>query len=119
VTIRASRLLASHGGIHVVIDNQSQTVWWHTPVLAGVFALVGVLIAQSVALWLARRSDRRRADPELLKQCAAFSAAAGRLKRELALRSDSPDLSCIADLDAASDAIDLIARPTSRTQRTA
>lgn len=33
--------------------------WWGIPVLAGGFALAGVLIAQSVALWIDRRKTRR------------------------------------------------------------
>jgi hypothetical protein len=87
-----------------------ETMWWQVPVLTGSFALVGVLIAQSIVLWLARRNDRRRSEPELLKQCAAFSVAAGRLKAQIS-QSDDPDLSAIDDVEAAADAIIIIGTP--------
>jgi hypothetical protein len=58
-----------------------------TALLSGVFVLAGVLIAQGIVLYLAGRTDRRRSDPELLKQCAIFSSAVGRFKRQLATKS--------------------------------
>jgi hypothetical protein len=83
-----------------------------TPLLSGLFALVGVLIAQGIVLYLARRTDRQRSDPELLKQCAKFSSAAGRFKRDGATKArDDWDLSSLDDLEDASDAIDIIGTP--------
>jgi hypothetical protein len=104
---------------HVVAGGTSPDHWWQTPLLAGAFALVGVLIAQCVVLWLARRIERNRSEPELLRQCAAFSVATGRLKREFATASGEPDLSAIDDLDAASDAIDIIGTPEIEAAATA
>lgn len=97
--------------IHVIVDQTSGPSWWQTPLLAGAFALIGVLIAQAIVLWLARRSERNRSEPELLRQCAAFSVAAGKLKREFSQRADAPDLSAIAELEAAADALDIIGTP--------
>ncbi|MFC8042967.1 hypothetical protein [Nocardia sp. NPDC057353] len=86
--------------------------WWYAPVLTGIFALIGVLLAQVVVLRIAQRNDRRRSDPELLKQCAAFSSAVGRLKREVSLTPRSVwDLSCLTDLEAAADSILIIGTP--------
>ncbi|SLG36767.1 hypothetical protein [Mycobacteroides abscessus] len=83
-----------------------------TAVLSGLFALIGVLIAQGVVLFLARKNERRRSDPELLKQCAAFSSAAGRFKREIATRPrDDWDLDCLDALEEAADSITIIGTP--------
>lgn len=83
-----------------------------TALLTGSFALTGVLIAQCIVLLLARRNDRRRSDPELLKQCAAFSSAAGRFKRDIATKPrDEWDLSALDSLEEASDSIDIIGTP--------
>ena len=80
--------------------------------ISGAVALTGVLIAQSIVLILARRNDRRRSDPELLKQCAAFSSAAGRFKRDIATKPrDEWDLSSLDALEEASDCIDIIGTP--------
>jgi hypothetical protein len=80
--------------------------------LTGCFALIGVLIAQGVVLYITRRNDKRRSEPELLKHCANFSAACGRLKRELALKKPEDwDLSCLDQLNASSDALVIIATP--------
>src|SRR5215212_4079565 len=88
----------------------SGTAWWQTPLLAGAFALVGVLIAQSIVLYLARKNDRRRSDSELLKHCALFSAACGRLKRELTYSEpEDRDYSCLDDLEAAHEALNILA----------
>src|SRR5258708_15422567 len=90
----------------------SQQNWWYIPLLSGIFALVGVLIAQGVVLYLARRNDKRRSEPELLRHCAEFSAACGRLKRELSLRNPADrDMSYIRQLDASLDALTIIATP--------
>lgn len=97
--------------IHAAARGTHSGEWWQTPLLTGGFVLVGVLIAQGVVLWLARRNDRNRSEPELLRQCAAFSVATGRLKREFVTSPANPDLSAIGDLDAASDAIDIIGTP--------
>jgi hypothetical protein len=97
--------------IHIIVDRTDGPSWWQTPLLAGAFALVGVLIAQGIVLWLARRTERNRSEPELLRQCAAFSVATGKLKREFAQRPDGPNLGAIADLEAASDALDIIGTP--------
>jgi len=110
------------GGLQFVVattESPATNQWWQTPLLAGAFALVGVLIAQCVVLWLARRNDRNRSEPELLRQCAAFSVATGRLKREFVTSPDAPDLSAIDDLDAASDAIDIIGTPDIEAAATA
>jgi hypothetical protein len=67
------------------------------------------LTAQGIVLYLARRTDRQRSDPELLKQCAKFSSAAGRFKRDIATKPrEEWDLSSLDDLEDASDAIDII-----------
>src|ERR1022692_3564074 len=92
--------------------SQPQDPWWSTPLLSGLFALVGVLIAQGVVLYLASRNDKRRSEPELLKHCAVFSAACGRLKNELALKKHADrDLSCLDVLEASHDALMIIAPP--------
>ncbi|CUR59088.1 hypothetical protein NOCA2570018 [metagenome] len=100
-------------------DESATDQWWQTPLLAGAFALVGVLIAQCVVLWLARRNERNRSEPELLRQCSAFSVATGRLKREFVTSPDAPNLSAIGDLDAAADAIDIIGTPDIEAAATA
>jgi hypothetical protein len=83
-----------------------------TPLLSGLFALIGVLIAQGIVLYLARRTDRRRSDPELLKQCAIFSSAVGRLKREITTKPRNEwDLDCLDALEEAADSIDIIGTP--------
>ncbi|NIL83208.1 hypothetical protein RhoFasGS6_00554 [Rhodococcus fascians] len=83
-----------------------------TALLSGLFALIGVLIAQGVVLWLARRTEKKRTDPELLKQCAMFSAAAGRFKRDIATKPRNDwDLSSLGSLEEASDSIDIIGTP--------
>jgi hypothetical protein len=102
-----------------ITEKPATDQWWHTPLLAGAFALIGVLIAQCVVLWLARRNERNRSEPELLRQCAAFSVATGRLKREFATSPHAPNLSAIDDLDAASDAIDIIGTPDIEAAATA
>lgn len=80
--------------------------------LTGTFALTGVLIAQCVVLLLARQNERRRSDPELLKQCAAFSSAAGRFKRDIATKPrEDWDLSALDALEEASDSINIIGTP--------
>jgi hypothetical protein len=91
----------------------SQSInWWYTPLMSGVFALTGVLIAQGVVLRLARRNELRRSEPELLKHCAAFSAACGQIKREIALKaSGERDLSVIELLQSSFDAIEIIGTP--------
>jgi undecaprenyl pyrophosphate synthase len=95
-----------------VLELVATQTWWWTPVLSGIFALTGVLIAQSIVLYLARRTNRRRSDIELLKHCALFSAACGRLERELALKTPNEwDYKCLDDLEAASDAINISAPP--------
>ena len=82
------------------------------PVLSGVFALIGVSIAQGIVLYLARKNERRRSDPELLKQCATFSSAAGRFKREIATKPRNDwDLDCLDALEDAADSIDIIGTP--------
>jgi len=81
--------------------------WWQTPLLAGAFALLGVLIAQLVVFGIARRNERNRSEPQLLIQCAAFSVATGRLKREFARRPNTPNLAAVEDLEAAADALDI------------
>ena len=96
----------------VAASTTPQQPWWSTPLLRGLFALIGVLIAQVVVLYLARRNDMRRSEPELLKHCAEFSAACGRLKRELSLQDAADrDLSSISQLDASLDALTIIATP--------
>jgi hypothetical protein len=86
--------------------------WWYIPLLSGIFALVGVLIAQGVVLYLAHRNDKRRSEPELLRHCAEFSAACGKLKRELSLREHADrNLDCIGDLDSSYDALIIIGTP--------
>ena len=96
----------------VAASTTSQQPWWYTPLISGLFALIGVLIAQGVILCLARRNDKRRSEPELLKHCAEFSAACGRLKRELSLKSAADrDLSSISQLNASHDALIIIATP--------
>jgi hypothetical protein len=83
-----------------------------TALLSGVFVLAGVLIAQGIVLYLARRTDRRRSDPELLKQCAKFSSAAGRLKREITTKPRNEwDLDYLDALEEAADSIDIIGTP--------
>ncbi|MEH3141311.1 MAG: hypothetical protein PGN37_14270 [Mycobacterium kyogaense] len=83
-----------------------------TALLSGLFALVGVLIAQGIVLYLARKNERRRSDPELLKQCAAFSSAAGRFKRDIATKPrEEWDLQCLDKLEEAADSIDIIGTP--------
>lgn len=92
-------------------------VWWRTPVLTGIFALIGVLIAQCVVLYLALRAERRRADPELLKHCAAFAAAAGHVYRTQTRAfsrrdQDELDLTPVLDqLETAWDSISIVATP--------
>ena len=99
VQLAAGGIAASgNSGIH----------WWQTPLLAGACALLGVLIAQLVVLRIARRNERNRSEPELLRQCAAFSVATGKLKREFARRPSTPNLAAIEDLEAAADALDII-----------
>lgn len=96
----------------VIADTTSQQRWWYTPLLSGLFALIGVLIAQGVVLYLVRRNDKRRSEPELLKHCAEFSAACGQLKRELSLKDPAArDLSSISQLDTSLDALTIIATP--------
>lgn len=96
----------------VAASTTSQQPWWYTPLMSGLFAFIGVLIAQGVVLFLAHRNDKRRSEPELLKHCAEFSAACGRLKRELSLKSAADrDLSSISQLDASHDALIIIATP--------
>lgn len=57
-------------------------------------------------------ADWRRSDPELLKQCAAFSSAAGRFKRDIATKPrDEWDLSSLDVLEEASDSIDIVGTP--------
>jgi hypothetical protein len=81
-------------------------------IISAAVALIGVLIAQSIVLILARRNERRRSDPELLKQCAAFSSAAGRFKRDVATKPrEEWDLSALDALEEASDSIDIIGTP--------
>jgi hypothetical protein len=65
---------------------------------------------QSVVLWTYRRNERRRIDPELLRQCAAFSVAVDRLKRELHFgTADRPELTKHLDaLDAAAASLTII-----------
>lgn len=83
-----------------------------TALLSGIFALVGVLIAQTIALTLAWRADRRRSDPELLRQCAWFSSSAGRFKRDVTTKSrEDWDLTALTDLEAAGDSIAIIGTP--------
>jgi hypothetical protein len=83
-----------------------------TALLTGSFALTGVLIAQCIVLLLARRSDRRRSDPELLKQCARFSSAAGRFKRDIATKPrEDWDFASLDALEDAADSIDIIGTP--------
>jgi hypothetical protein len=91
--------------------------WWYTPLLSGAFALVGVLIAQSIVLYLARRNDSRRSEPELLKHCATFSAACGRIKREFALNSPEERKldDSIMQLESSLDAIAIIGTPEIET----
>ncbi|WP_027500796.1 hypothetical protein [Rhodococcus sp. UNC363MFTsu5.1] len=80
--------------------------------LSGAFALTGVLIAQCIVLLLARRTDRRRSDPELLKQCAKFSSAAGRFKRDISTKPrEDWDFGALDMLEDASDSIDIIGTP--------
>ena len=83
-----------------------------TALLSGTFALSGVLIAQFIVLLLARRNDRRRSDPELLSQCAKFSSAAGRFKREITTTPrEDWNLDSLDALDDAADSIDIIGTP--------
>ena len=83
-----------------------------TALLSGIFTVTGVLIAQGIVLYLARRTDRRRSDPELLKQCAKFSSAAGRFKRDVATKPrDDWDLSSLDALEDAADSIVIIGTP--------
>jgi hypothetical protein len=86
--------------------------WWYTPLLSGVFALIGILIAQGIVLYLARRTDRRRSEPELLRHCANFSAVCGQLKRELALKKPiDRDMSGVRQLEESYDALIIIGTP--------
>ena len=94
--------------VGIAASGNSGIHWWQTPLLAGAFALLGVLIAQIVVLRIARRNERNRSEPELLRQCAAFSVATGKLKREFARRPSTPNLAAIEDLEAAADALDII-----------
>lgn len=73
--------------ISYIHTQPAQTIWWYTPLLSGIFALIGVSIAQLIVLRLAHKNDLRRSEPELLKQCAEFSAACGRLKERSPLRN--------------------------------
>lgn len=83
-----------------------------TALLSGLFALIGVLIAQGIVLSLARKNERRRSDPELLKQCAAFSSAVGRFKRQIAtMPREQWDLDCLGELEEAADSIMIIGTP--------
>src|SRR5436190_20833555 len=94
------------------IVNQTGTsveVWWHAPLFSAVAALIGVLIAQGVVLWIYRRNEKRRADPELLRHCAEFSAAVGSLKRQLAVETPTTrDLSALDQLEIAHDSLDIV-----------
>ena len=82
------------------------------PLLSGFFALIGVLIAQCIVLYLARRTDRRRSEPELLRQCAIFSSAAGRFKREVVTKPRVDwNLDCLSELEEAADSIVIIGTP--------
>jgi len=59
-----------------------------------------------------REERERRSEPELLRHCADFSAACGRIKRELALKKPTDrDLSCVSQLEAANDALAVIGTP--------
>ncbi|MCT6736534.1 MULTISPECIES: hypothetical protein [Rhodococcus erythropolis group] len=83
-----------------------------TALLSGAFALAGVLIAQTIVLLLARRNDRRRSDPELLKQCAKFSSAAGRFKRDVATKARGDwNFSSLDDLEDAASSLQIIGTP--------
>jgi hypothetical protein len=99
--------------LYVAVSSSPQSsAWWYTPLLSGIFALTGVLIAQLIVLYLARRNDNRRSEPELLKHCATFSAACGELKREFALkRPEERNLSSISQLESSYDAIEIIGTP--------
>jgi hypothetical protein len=103
-------LLSIQSTLLTATASASQNPWWVTPLLSGAFALVGVLIAQGVVLYLANRNEKRRSEPELLRQCAVFSAACGRLKNELQLKDRlARNLSCLDDLEASHDALMIIA----------
>jgi hypothetical protein len=59
-----------------------------------------------------REERERRSEPELLRHCADFSAACGRIKHELALKGPADrDLSCVSQLEAANDALTVIGTP--------
>lgn len=63
-----------------------------------------------------REERERRSEPELLKHCADFSAACGRIKRELALKKPTNrDFSCIPQMEAACDALAVIGTPEIET----
>jgi hypothetical protein len=87
----------------VIAANQA---WWHVPLLSAAAALVGVLLAQGVVLWIYRQNERRRGDPELLRQCAAFNVALGKVKRALSENAVPSDL---GELEEAFDSLNIIA----------
>jgi hypothetical protein len=68
------------------------------------------LLKASCFIW--RVGPTGESDPELLKQCAIFSSAAGRLKRETRTKPrDEWDLDCLDALEEASDSITIIGTP--------
>jgi hypothetical protein len=104
------RLLSVQSTLLSTSASASQNPWWLVPVLSGVFALFGVLIAQGVVLYLANRNEKRRSEPELIRQCAIFSSACGRLKNELQLKEPSiRNFACIDDLETSHEALTIIA----------
>jgi hypothetical protein len=80
--------------------------WWNVPLVSGLAALFGVLLAQGVVLWIYWQNERRRGDPELLRQCASFSVALGKVKRAL-YEYERP--TAIDELDEASESLNIIA----------
>jgi hypothetical protein len=78
---------------------------WQTPTIT----FVGIIIAQCVLLYIARHNDKRRADPELIKQCTQLSMALGRFKREMARSPSDRDPAYLEDLESALYSIALMA----------
>ena len=94
------------------VGSLPQTSWWYTPLLSGgVCACRRIDCSRNIS-YLAHRNDRRRSEPKLLKQCADFSAACGRLKRELSTKKpEGRDLGDVRQLEGSHDALIIIGTP--------
>ncbi|MCA1702352.1 MAG: hypothetical protein LC808_03420 [Actinobacteria bacterium] len=58
----------------------TEAPWWGVPVVAGVFALLGVLIAQVVSLTNEKRKDRRRLDNDVREVCTRLLKVSAQLQ---------------------------------------